>query len=98
MQILLGGFFRSCTKYYIQLFSELESEHSIETGPEEDLMYKSTRMDEYIETLYYHLPNKVDHTNIQQEKDLLVGKNKWGISTSFCVKNLFFQGTREKMD
>ena len=39
-------------------------------------MYKSTRMDEYIETLYYHLPNKVDVNNIQQEKDLISGKNK----------------------
>ena len=61
-------------KYYIQLFSELESEHSTETQPDEDLMYKSTRMDEYIETLYYHLPNKVYDNNIQQEKYLLAGE------------------------
>ena len=50
------------------IFSEMESEDSTEAQTDEDLMYKSTRMDEYIETLYYHLPNK--------ENNLLAGKNK----------------------
>ena len=52
----------------------MESEDSTVAQTDEDLMYKSTRMDEYIETLYYHLPNKIDHTNIQQEKYLLAGE------------------------